>query len=56
MFGIEYEFGFDLPRVILNFKSERALREYTRTWITGEETYLKFTHNGIEYNPNWWVF
>lgn len=53
MFGISYVFVFGLPTVELTFNSERALKSYARTWLTGEEVNVTFYHNGIEYTPNW---
>jgi hypothetical protein len=52
MYSIVYR-RYDLPEVNLDFKTESAMFAYVNTWINGDEDYIAYFYNGIEYDPPW---
>lgn len=52
MFSIAYR-KYGLPQVDLDFKTESSMFNYVNTWINGDEDFISYFHNGIEYDPPW---
>lgn len=52
MFSICYS-KYGLPKINLNFQTEYEMHAYAKTWIIGDEDYIFYFKNGIEYKPLW---
>lgn len=52
MYSIVYrKYGF--PQVDRDFKTEHDMESYVNIWIDGDEDYVDYFKDGVQYDPPW---
>jgi len=52
MYSIVY-CKYGLPQVDLDFQTELEMENYVNIWIDGDEDYVDYFKNDVQYDPPW---